>query len=757
MKKCVLFFLFSFQVAAVWAQQADRKPGLSPLTQKYLHDFQQVKNENIAPEGYLYKKYNGEVYTSSLIQVTDAAAAGQGIEAIGGKIGTKAGNIWTVQIPFNQVNAFVEIQGISYIEMDQPVRPSLDIARKTTRVDSVHKGINLPMKYSGDGVIVGVIDFGFDYNHPSLYDTLHGKYRVKRVWELNGNGTPPPGYIYGNEITDTTLIKAQGTDNAEQTHGTCVAGMAAGSGFGSVINNKYRGMAYDAEMVFVGVRRDTIAQQWLQGSFTDFVDGINYIFNYAASVGKPCVVNVSWGSQSGPHDGSTLFNLACNNMTGPGKILVMSAGNEGEEKIHLAKTFTPADTAIRTFLKFSSGVYKRTWVDIWGEPGKSFCGKVTLYSNNIAGDSTNVYCIDNGIHDEILMGVNGLDTCFVQFINTTAAPNNGRPRMTIDIYNKATDSVGVSLMGTDGAINAWNEYYYYGYTYGYQCSFDSLMQPWAVNGNTASTVSDMGAGDSILLVGAYASKVAWTDINGLGWSYAGYVPANKLVPFSSRGPMIDGRIKPDITAPGMTIATAVSSYDTAYTETGSNSQLTVSSYLDPVLNKKFYYSEFSGTSASAPAASGIVALMLQAKPTLGPQEVKDIIFATAIKDVHTGALPAAGNNNWGHGKINAYGAMKYILANTAVYNYSGKKLDCELFPNPNDGSFTISYESDKKRNLQIEVYNMLGLKLSSQKWEVTNGANAYALDLTQKSSGVYFIRVLSEEGAVSIKTEIKTK
>ena len=117
-------------------------------------------------------------------------------------------------------------------------------------------------------------------------------------------------------------------------------------------------MAYESDMVLVGVRRDSIEQDWLEGSFTDFIDGINYIYTYAASVGKPCVVNVSWGSQSGPHDGSTLFNLACNNLTGPGKILVMSAGNEGEEKIHLSKTFTPTDTLLNTFLTFSSNKYK---------------------------------------------------------------------------------------------------------------------------------------------------------------------------------------------------------------------------------------------------------------------------------------------------------------------------------------------------------------------------------------------------------------
>lgn len=730
------------------------KAQLSHLMQSYLNDWKQNSLTGNKPDGYLYKKGdNGQAYISALIKVTNAGAVQAAIENINALIGTKAGDVWTVRVPYNKAIEFTQISGISYIQLDEPARPNLDRARKTTRVDSVHAGINLPMAYSGKGVIVGVLDFGFDYNHPSFYDTLHNQYRIKRVWELNGTGPHPAGYNYGAEITDTALIKAQGTDNPEQTHGTCVAGMAAGSGYGSLLNNKFRGMAYDADLVFVGVRRTAIAEQWLEGSFTDFIDGIAYIFNYAQSVGKPCVANVSWGSQSGPHDGSTLLNQALNNLTGPGKVIVMSAGNEGEEKIHLSKTFSPADTAISTFLTFTSGAYKRTWVDVWGEPGQTFCGAVTLYSGNNAGNTTGTFCIDDNIHTKALLGVNGQDTCYVQFI-TSSAESNGRPRMTIDIYNKATDTVGVTLKGTNGTIHTWNEYYYYGYTFGYQCAFDSLKQNWAVSGNTVTTVSDMGAGDSILLIGAYASKVGFSDINGNSWSYSGYVSSNRLVPFSSRGPLIDGRVKPDITAPGLTIATAVSSYDTAYTPTGTNSDLTVFAYQDSSLNKKFYYSEFSGTSASAPAASGIVALLLQINPTLGPGDVHDIITSTAITDNYTGVLPAEGNNNWGHGKINAYKAVKNVPAYVGIRNYAGEKLNCDLYPNPGNGMFNLTYTGAKTSRLLVEVYNMQGQQLLADNWNTTAGNNLRTLDLTALPTGAYLVKVSSAEGFVTIKTVI---
>src|SRR5690606_35090499 len=143
------------------------------------------------------------------------------------------------------------------------------------------------------------------------------------------------------------------------------------------------------------------------------------------------------------------------------------------------------------------------------------------------------------------------------------------------IYNKSDATVHISVKGVDGSIVMWNESYYFGYKYGYSSVFESLGMSVAVGGNTVSTVSDMGSAKSVLLVGAYASKVNYTDINGNQWSYQSYVPAGQIVPFSSRGPMADGRIKPDIAAPGLTLATAISSFDVRYTPTGLNKQQVV--------------------------------------------------------------------------------------------------------------------------------------------------------------------------------------
>lgn len=750
MKKIfTLLFAASFSVAAL-AQKAT----LSPNTKSYLADAGELKNNQRFPSGYVYKKRNdGKICVSAIVKVNNAAVVQDGLEKLGITVGTKAGNIWTTQIPIENVKAFVQLSGIAYIQIDEPVAPSLDVARKTMNVDSAHAGYALPTGYSGKGVLMGVIDFGFDYNHPSMYDTSGNKYRIVKAWEMNTTGTPPAGYSYGHEISDTTLLKAQGTDNKDQTHGAGVAGLASGSGYGSPTPGRFKGVAYESDMVFVGVRRDSIEGQWLSGGFSDFIDGVSYLTKYATSVGKPMVINISWGSHSGPHDGSSLVNQAFDTLSGAGKIIVMSAGNEGSNNLHLGKTFTALDSNLLTFLSFSSNAYKRTWVDIWGDTAKTFCVTTSLYSKGIKGNTTGRICIDNSTKINMLISANGLDTCFVKTY-TSAAEYNMKPRVTIDIYNKATDSVGIQVNGTSGKINMWDEYYYYGYTYRYSSAFTNFSFPSASIGNTATTVSDMGAGKSVLLVGAYTSKSNFTDINGIPRTYGAGV--GFITSFSSKGPYVDGRIKPDITAPGLTIATSVNSWDTAYTETGSSSSNVISKFTHPVSSKDYYYAEFAGTSASSPLAAGVVALLLQADPTLTPDRVKEIIFETAIKDAFTGSIPTVGNNNWGHGKINAYSALRKLQKDLSVVSFEGKKsLDCVLYPNPNNGDFTIDLMSQNNETMQVRMFDISGKMISNQDWKLTIGTNKLPLSLSEAAKGLYFISVSGTGASIQLKAQVK--
>jgi subtilisin family serine protease len=172
-------------------------------------------------------------------------------------------------------------------------------------IDAIHNGQYLPQGYDGTGVVVGVIDIGFEYGHPSFYASDGTTYRVKRVWDQNAtSGTAPAGYSYGRELaTQNDILAAQYSHNNE-SHGTHVAGIAAGSGGNTSATAAYRGIAPGADIVLVATTMTSSA----------ILDGINYIRAYAASQQKPCVINMSIGSHVGPHDGTSAFDRACDDL-----------------------------------------------------------------------------------------------------------------------------------------------------------------------------------------------------------------------------------------------------------------------------------------------------------------------------------------------------------------------------------------------------------------------------------------------------------
>jgi serine protease AprX len=106
------------------------------------------------------------------------------------------------------------------------------------------------------------------------------------------------------------------------------------------------------------------------------------------------------------------------------------------------------------------------------------------------------------------------------------------------------------------------------------------------------TIGSPGCAREVITVGA-------VDDNG------------KLATFSSRGPTADGRSKPDIVFPGVSITAAQG----------------VGTQLGPVTEAG--YITINGTSMATPHATGVVALMLQANPKLTPAQVKAILLATA--------------------------------------------------------------------------------------------------------------------------------
>lgn len=751
MKNLLTLIVSVFLLNPVFAQKAR----LSPQTKLYMMRVQKL-GVKTHQHGYVYKTVGNTKYMSTMIKAGIVSQAD--LDMIGARVGTKAGNIWTVQVPIQNLDAFINTNGIEYIQFDEPVIADMDTARITTHVDSVHAGINLPMPYTGKDVVVGIIDAGFDYTHVALFDTLGTTYRVKKIWEQKKAGTPPLSYFYGNELNVTSNMLAAETDAYGFSHGAHVQGIAAGSGFGGDLGHaRYRGMAYESDLVLVGITPEP--EQWTSSGLADIIDGVSYVFSYATVNSKPAVANLSWGCTTGPHDGTSLFSQACDNLTGPGKIFVCSGGNNGQNLVHFNKTFTSTDTIVRTTVNIPLvGTEKRAWVDAWGEIGNSFCLEASLYDQQTMLHTLGSLCSNDsayGAYDYYMIGQNN-DTCFISII-TDSASYNDKPRIFLDIYNKTNNMIVLTLRGSSGKVNLWTGYVKdkTGY-YGSLTTYPGI--PYMAPGNTNITISDIASTNSAIAVAAYTSKNLFTNISGDPVSYTGYAVKGNIAPFSSRGPTADGRTKPDIAGPGLVLGSAVSSYDTNFANiTGPDYGAVVSSYLNPQNGRTYQYAMLMGTSMSSPAAAGIVALMLQADPTLNPAEVLQILKETAILDNFTGNIPLQqGNNTWGWGKINAYQALKKVLEALGVETISASgDLACILYPNPNKGNYSIDYNTAKSETLQLEVFSITGAKITARDWKVDPGSNTTTINLQQVPKGVYFTKLTSGTRTVTVKLTIE--
>lgn len=729
-----------------------RGPRISASTRQFLWKMQQqaVGSAPIFPENVYYQNPGDELRINAFLQVSPDLDE-QALKALDVWIGVKAGNIWTARIPVRQVEAVSKLPGLMAMDLDQPAAMDLDSARRRTRVDSLHRGLGLPHPFAGDSVVVGIIDAGFDYTHPVFYDTSYTRYRVRKVWEQKTtSGTAPLSFGYGTEFADSASIHAKAFDVIETTHGTHVGGIAAGSGYNGMGNNhgKFRGMAYNSELVFVAIY--PTPAYWLNTGMADFLDGIAYTFQHGQSKGWPAVANLSWGCPLGPRDGSSLFSQACDNLTGPGKIFVVSGGNNGANKIHLKKTFTPTDTLLSSFTTFSTSLSpKVNQIDVWGDTGRSFQMQFFLYNGNTRVAESQWVNLDGQTQLIKLKGSNG-DTCFITATGVLEEFNQ-KPHMLLQFLNRVGDRVGFSVKASSGTVHLWQGIVVK--TSGYYGTFTKYTYTWASDGDVNSTCGDLVSTRSALAVAAYNSKVSFTNVAGQALSYSGYV-RGRIAAFSSLGPTADGRVKPNIAGPGLALASAFSSYDTTNLPGGTDYSSVVFQFNSERNGRRYPFGMAGGTSMSAPAVSGITAMLLQTQRNLSPQQLMSLYAQTAIKDNFTGTIPANGSNTWGFGKINAMGAIKALLNPTGI-THEESNFPVLLVPNPGSGLFTLHLPDGLEGEILIRVFSAQGQEMKKIQTRTVGGLRTLPLNLQGLAMGCYSILVQAGEGSAQIRVLVQ--
>ncbi|MBP3211060.1 MAG: S8 family serine peptidase [Prevotella sp.] len=632
----------------------------------------------------------------------NAAQTFRQMKAAGAVVRSKLGQQATVSIPADSVPALERIEGVLRIDSGHKGRLKTDKARQATGV-SLLNGPTLPdgaTLYSGKGVNICLIDVGIDFQHPAFKDSL-GRSRIKCVYLNNSDegrkftvSDPEAGdYTFPGSVFDTPeLIASLTTDVSGEYHGTHTAAIAAGTlspqGFG--------GMAPDADLVLIP------AGYFDEDLYDDEGDAIEealaFAVAYANQSDQPTVLSTSMNSHAGAHDGSSSVTQAIE-AASESLIPVFSAGNEGGYPIHLYQKFTSDKKSAKTLmlgvLDDETGKHElQLSSDVTGmtRAGNQVSVKLALRSVSSMGSFKTVWQSDPvtatlGGEMEYLEVSGSSDATLGKYFDgniAMAAADNGDGRLSVSVVAEGgVDPKGsielylfeLTISGDDGTeIDLWDDVAgFAGKNY--------LGLPSYVDGDSDISGGDWTSTERVVSVGAYCTNTLQRNYDGTTTDTSKPEDEDEepfvlddIAWFSSYGESFNGVAQPTVCAPGVNIVSAMSQY--AFSDDADESMLWQGGA----------YTAESGTSMACPVVAGIVALWLEAAPTLSLDEVKEVMANSSDNDDFTSGNPI----RWGYGKINAKGGIDYINAsisgianNTAnscsltddgIYDLSGRRV-----------------------------------------------------------------------------------
>jgi len=559
------------------------------------------------------------------------------LTGLGCKVSRVLGNIASVTIPIDKLEAVANHPNVLRIESNRAYYPELDESIEEIKADTLRND-SPPFggagKFTGKGVIVGIIDFGFQFAHKVFRDPSDpSKSRILYLYDQSltaqsgetvpndSLGNPMIGVEYDKSDIEAAMSAADPSTivrHEPDSHGTHVAGIAAGNGAQSGNCHgayHYVGVAPEADLIFV--RLSSGSRQL--GTSNNLIDAIGYIVDKADAEDKPAVINMSLGDNLGAHDGSSLVEEMLDlylTILNPvkGFTIIKSSGNEGNKKRHAHDDVPANNTAAPLELKFQvtpadDDESSYIEIDIWYPDMHNLDIEIVPPGNNITGTNTASPGDNNSFNEDTNNSTVSIDS-------STGEPN-GQKRIFIELDPNGDDPnlpgewvLKLSNAGGDPfPFNAWIER-------NQAATFTTFVKK-------ERTISIPGTSQEVITVGNYLVKGK---------------DEGKLSASSSRGPTSDGRTKPEVAAPGTDIVSA--RYDP---DAGSCCDCCYD-----------FYTSMSGTSMAAPHVAGAVALMLEKDPLLSHADIKTALMTTARDDGFTGTTP---NNRFGEGKLDVAAAV----------------------------------------------------------------------------------------------------
>ena len=478
-------------------------------------------------------------------------------------------------------------------------RPALD----TAGVSQVHSQPYLNLK--GRGVLLGFVDTGIDYTQ-DVFRYADGTSKIQYIYDQTADGDPPAGFVLGREYSKADLDAALASDDPyalvpqrdEDGHGTFLASVAAGRQ-----TEDFSGAAPDAEIIAVKLKtarpfyrerycvpRD---QQHAYESSAVMV-GVEYILRKARELGRPVAICIGLGTNAGGHDGYSVFEEYLGGVSiQKGVCLCAAAGNEAEARHHTGGVLRPGEPPGQVDLKVGENAGD-VYIAVWNTVADRLSASVRSPSGELVGRVPARPGVSPAADVKLV-----LEAARVQVEYHFPVEGSGGQLTVIRILG-ATPGVWTIQLHGDVLLNG-----------GYQVwlPMSGFVSPTVefLAATPDCTVTSPASAVGIICCGAYDSA------------------SKSLYAKSSRGPAWDGRVLPDLTAPGVGVG-GIYPY-------GPGSM--------------------SGTSAAAAVLAGVCALLLQwgvregNDPSMGTYQIRAYLIRGCLRRPDM-VYP---NNQWGYGSV----------------------------------------------------------------------------------------------------------
>ena len=603
------------------------------------------------------------------------------------------GDIVIASIPLQNIESLAALPQVKQIAASQSTKPLNDQSASVVFADKVWTTPTATLPgLTGKDVIVGVADIGLDFMHPTFRTADGQQLRIKAVWDwldfTEGGTMVNDKWLWGKQYIGEEQImqKMHSADAYLNEHGTHTAATAAGSGFNGTGIAPYSGIAPEVDLCMVSMVVSTNFQivpedkKYLYTNASELV-AFAYIFDYAESIGKPCVINYSMGS---PEDLylNKIANDAISKLVGPGRIICAGVGNEADNGNYIFKglgvekkgAFLFGNGTSNPYL-LSSTEYPEVNLTFYPEKEEKIEWKYDP-SRLQKPDGKEDAEYNDTLH------IDGREICLSLYSYPSWVDEK---RIVTDLVITTTDAdvigtalpVALTLTGASNEIEAFAQKYN---------SFrKDARDATLCDFDNTHCINVPAACDDVIGVGSVSYREKFLNYKGEKVACVEDHTGGVRTTFSSIGPNKRGAIKPEVMAPGQNVISAMNSYFyEALPETDPLQDLVVDKFESN--GRTYGWLGISGTSQATPVVTGVVALWLQENPTLTPDQVREVIMNTSTHTVSGITYP---NNEYGYGVINAEAGVEYIRSHfaTAIQQHGIETIPAAA---DNDAIHTIS-------------------------------------------------------------------